>query len=44
MVRRTPSGMCIRTRRGYGWTERFAQLVEAAIRLRGTSFLLDGRA
>ena len=30
MVRRTPAGVRIRTRRGYDWTERFPRIVEAA--------------
>jgi ATP-dependent DNA ligase len=42
MVRRTPDGVRIRTRRGYDWTERFSLIVEAARRLRATSFVLDG--
>jgi bifunctional non-homologous end joining protein LigD len=42
IVRRTPSGIRIRTRRGYDWTDRFPLIVEAAGRLRATSFLLDG--
>jgi bifunctional non-homologous end joining protein LigD len=42
MVRRTPSGIRIRTRRGFDWTARFPLIVEAAGRLRATSFVLDG--
>ncbi len=42
MVRRTRSCVRIRTRRGYDWTDRFPRIVEAAGRLRVTSFLLDG--
>ena len=34
--------MRIRTRRGYDWTERFPLIVEAASRLRATSFVLNG--
>lgn len=41
-VRRTPSGIRIRTRRGYDWTDRFPLIREAASRLRATSFVLDG--
>jgi hypothetical protein len=41
MVRRPPSGIRIRTRRGYDWTERFPLTVETASRLRGKSFVLD---
>ena len=43
MVRRTPEGVRVRTRRGYDWTDRFPQIVEAANRLRATSFVLDGQ-
>ncbi len=42
MVRRAPSGICIRTRRGYDWTDRFPLIVEAASQLRDTSLVLDG--
>jgi bifunctional non-homologous end joining protein LigD len=42
MVRRTTSGVRIRTRRGYDWTARYPLIVEAAQRLRATSFVLDG--
>ena len=42
MVRRTPAGVRIRTRRGYDWTDRFPQIAEAAVRLRASSFVLDG--
>jgi len=42
MVRRTASGVRIRTRRGYDWTDRFPLIVESARRLRATSFVLDG--
>ena len=42
MVRRAPSGVCIRSRRGYDWTDRFPLIVEAASRLRATSFVFDG--
>lgn len=42
MVRRTPSGVRIKTRRGYDWTDRFPVIVEAASRLRASSFVLDG--
>src|SRR5512147_351715 len=42
MVRQAPSGVRIRSRRGYDWTDRFPLIVEAASRLRATSFVLDG--
>ena len=42
MVRRTPSGIRIRTRRGHDWTDRFPLIVEAAGCIRATSFVLDG--
>jgi ATP-dependent DNA ligase len=42
MVRRTAQGVRIKTRRGFDWTDRFPLIVEAAERLRATSFVLDG--
>jgi ATP-dependent DNA ligase len=42
MVRRTPAGIRIGTRHGYDWTDRFPVIVEAAGKLRATSFVLDG--
>jgi bifunctional non-homologous end joining protein LigD len=39
MVRRTPSGIRIRTRRGHDWTDRFPLVVEAAGKLRATLVL-----
>ncbi len=33
MVRRTPQGVRIKTRRGYEWTDRFPLIVDAANRL-----------
>jgi ATP-dependent DNA ligase len=42
VIRRTPDGVRIRTRRGYDWTERFPRIIEAASRLRATSFVIDG--
>jgi bifunctional non-homologous end joining protein LigD len=42
MVRRTPEGVRIRTRRGFDWTARYPQIVDAASRLRATSFVIDG--
>jgi ATP-dependent DNA ligase len=42
MVRQTPQGVRIKTRRGFDWTDRFPVIIEAAGRLRATSFVLDG--
>jgi ATP-dependent DNA ligase len=42
MIRRTPDGVRIHTRNGYDWTDRFARVVEAAGKLRATSFVIDG--
>jgi ATP-dependent DNA ligase len=42
MVRRTHDGIRIKTRRGFDWTDRYPLIVEAAKRLRATSFVLDG--
>jgi ATP-dependent DNA ligase len=42
MVRRTPNGIRIRTRNGFDWTDRFPLIVNAATKLRATSFVLDG--
>jgi ATP-dependent DNA ligase len=42
MVRRTATGVWIRTRRGFDWTDRFPLIIDAATRLRATSFVLDG--
>ena len=42
MVRRTPQDVRIKTRRGFDWTDRFPLIIEAASRLRATSFVLDG--
>jgi ATP-dependent DNA ligase len=40
MVRRTPDGVRIRTRRGYDWSDRFPWILEAAGKLRATSFVI----
>src|SRR3954466_646309 len=32
------------TRRGYNWSERYPLIVEAALRLKTTSFVIDGEA
>jgi ATP-dependent DNA ligase len=42
MVRRTAAGIRIRTRNGHDWTDRFPWIVEAAGKLRATSFVIDG--
>ena len=42
MVRRTPAGIRIRTRNGHDWTDRFPLIVDAAAKLRATSFVIDG--
>ena len=42
MVRRTPAGIRIKTRRGYDWTDRFPLIIEAASNLPATSFVIDG--
>ena len=42
MVRRIAASVRIRTRRGYDWTKRFPRIVEAARKLRASSFVLDG--
>jgi ATP-dependent DNA ligase len=42
MVRRTADGVRIKSRRGYDWTDRFPLIVDAAARLRASSFVLDG--
>ena len=42
MVRRSPGGVRIRTRRGYDWTDRYGWIVDAAAKLRATSFVIDG--
>ncbi len=43
MVRRTPQGVRIKTRNGYDWTDRFPVIIEAATKLRATSFVIDGQ-
>jgi bifunctional non-homologous end joining protein LigD len=42
MVRRTALGVQIRTRRGVDFTDRYPAIVEAAGKLRATSFVIDG--
>jgi bifunctional non-homologous end joining protein LigD len=42
MVRRTPEGVRIKTRRGYDWTDRYPRIVKVAGALRATSFVIDG--
>ena len=37
--------MCVcLTRNGYDWNERYLRIVEAALRTRQTSFIIDGEA
>ena len=36
--------MRLLTRRGYDWSDRYPLIVEAALRLRKTSFVIDGDA
>ena len=44
MVRRTPTGIRIRARRGHDWSERYGWIVETAAKLRATSFVIDGQS
>lgn len=44
MVRREGSRVRCFTRGGYDWADRFPAIVEAASRLRASSFLIDGEA
>ena len=44
MVRREGARVRCFTRRGYDWADRFPAIVEAALRLKATSFLIDGEA
>jgi bifunctional non-homologous end joining protein LigD len=41
-ARRTASGVHIRIPNGSDWTDRFRRIVEAASKLRATSFAIDG--
>jgi bifunctional non-homologous end joining protein LigD len=42
LVRKTNESVRIYTRRGADWTKRFPRIVQAARKIRATSFLLDG--
>jgi len=44
MVRRDGSRVRCFTRNGHDWTDRFPAIVDAALRIRATSFLIDGEA
>ena len=44
MVRRDGARICCLTRGGYDWAKRFAPIVDAALRLKAQSFLIDGQA
>jgi hypothetical protein len=44
MVRRDGSRVRCFTRNGHGWADRFPSIVDAALRLKATSFLIDGEA
>ena len=42
MVRRDGLGVRCFTRNGHDWADRFPAIVEAALRLKAQSFLIDG--
>src|SRR6202008_3727849 len=44
MVRREGARVRCFTRNGHDWADRFPAIVEAALRLKATSFLIDGEA
>jgi bifunctional non-homologous end joining protein LigD len=44
MVRREGSRVCLWTRGGHDWADRFPAIVEAASAIRAQSFLIDGEA
>src|SRR6476660_2455378 len=44
MVRRAGSRVRCFTRGGHDWADRFTAIVSAALRLKATSFLIDGEA
>jgi len=44
MVRRAGARVWCFTKNGYDWADRFPGIVEAALRISATSFLLDGEA
>ena len=44
IVQREGKRVRLLTRRGYDWSDRYPLIVEAALRLRKTSFIIDGEA
>jgi ATP-dependent DNA ligase len=44
IVRREGETVCLFTRRGYDWTERYPAIATAAAKLRAKSFTIDGEA
>ena len=44
MIRKNDAGVRLVTRRGYDWTKRFPRIVEAAMRLKVRSLMIDGEA
>jgi bifunctional non-homologous end joining protein LigD len=44
IVQREGKRVRLLTRRGYDWSDRYPMIVEAARRLRKTSFVIDGEA
>ena len=44
IVQREGKRVRLLTRRGYDWSDRYPLIVEAALRLRKTSFVIDGDA
>jgi ATP-dependent DNA ligase len=44
MVRRDGSRVRCFTRNGYDWADRFPAIVDAALRIKASSFLIDGEA
>ena len=44
MVRRDGDRVRCFTRRGNNWADRFPSIVDAALRIKATSFLIDGEA
>src|SRR6476620_5337280 len=44
IVQREGKRVRLLTRRGYDWSDRYPLIVEAALRLRKTSFVIDGEA
>ena len=44
IVRREASRVRLFTRRGYDWSHRFPLIIEAALRIKARSFVIDGEA